>query len=677
MRSMHGPAVLAVLASAGTPPDELGAAILQTKRFTLRSHSEAEMSVLGKAYNLVTTAPDESAMLLDSVMLAKPASATTLSLAAVVADARGDFEEAIEMQEAALIVEPSATALQLGLADYYLKAGRFAPAQVTLERLVGSTAAPAAERKRAESLLQNELPKKMRLRAIDLLGEGNVRAVVPLLHALALRGANNLLLLGEQLISRCRMQTAQALVGVYEAMLGGENSGAMLVAARVARFFRDEKTAQRHLSRALQLSPPGANGSSGEMRAHVLSLQRRYHEAFAELRRHHAEKMANPKGRTPPPMVTLFKLEHDAAQLRYLLERGLLTQGVPAAKRAADAFEAGAEQLRSACANQRKATVAPAVGGGSSGGAGGGAGGKRRVTPTDMPECDPYAHDAGWGALDAETRRRVQLEINAPRRPLPFSEWRGRPALNLDCCDWAEVQRQYLAGEVVVLDGFVTDDALEELLRLGVESTNWNSVKAGGYLGAFTSDGFAPPVIAQLATDLEEAMPAVLRAHSLLMFWGFKHDTVRTRAYHGIKPHADTAAVNMNFWVTPDDANLDATRGGLVVYDKTSDFNDFEEVSKFNSYELGAAELGLDSSRILRRVPYAQNRAVLFSSGLFHATDTVDFRPGFETCRINYTLLFGYMDAIRCGAQEAEAQAEREADGSWRVAVNPDGEVGY
>ena len=60
-----------------------------------------------------------------------------------------------------------------------------------------------------------------------------------------------------------------------------------------------------------------------------------------------------------------------------------------------------------------------------------------------------------------------------------------------------------------------SDDALEELLRLGVESTNWNSVKAGGYLGAFTSDGFAPPVIAQLATDLEEAMPEVLLAPSL------------------------------------------------------------------------------------------------------------------------------------------------------------------
>ena len=68
----------------------------------------------------------------------------------------------------------------------------------------------------------------------------------------------------------------------------------------------------------------------------------------------------------------------------------------------------------------------------------------------------------------------------------------------------------------------------------------------------------------------------------------------------------------------------------------------------------------------MRRVPYRQNRAVLFSSGLFHATDTVDFRPGFETCRINYTLLFGYMDAVRCGEQEEEAAPES----IWNVAVD-------
>lgn len=36
----------------------------------------------------------------------------------------------------------------------------------------------------------------------------------------------------------------------------------------------------------------------------------------------------------------------------------------------------------------------------------------------------------------------------------------------------------------------------------------------------------------------------------------------------GIGVHADHAAVNLNFWVTPDEANLDPSSGGLVVYPK-------------------------------------------------------------------------------------------------------------
>ena len=60
------------------------------------------------------------------------------------------------------------------------------------------------------------------------------------------------------------------------------------------------------------------------------------------------------------------------------------------------------------------------------------------------------------------------------------------------------------------------------------------------------------------------------------------------------------------------------------------------------------------------RVPYKQNRAVLFDSVLFHESDTIRFAPGFETCRINYTLLFGFMEAVRCprGAPGAEREQE-------------------
>ena len=46
-----------------------------------------------------------------------------------------------------------------------------------------------------------------------------------------------------------------------------------------------------------------------------------------------------------------------------------------------------------------------------------------------------------------------------------------------------------------------------------------------------------------------------------------------------------------------------------------------------------------DSGKMV--VPYAENRIVLFNSNLFHESDTIEFKPGYENRRINVTLLFG------------------------------------
>ena len=102
---------------------------------------------------------------------------------------------------------------------------------------------------------------------------------------------------------------------------------------------------------------------------------------------------------------------------------------------------------------------------------------------------------------------------------------------------------------------------------------------------------------------------------------------------------------------------------------------------RYNSYALGAEQLGLSEADVLRRVPYRQNRAVLFTSSLFHATDTVEFKPGFETCRINFTLLFGFMDAVRCPARgvdgtDDDAGDDDDSDEPKRVPIGANGNQG-
>ena len=50
-------------------------------------------------------------------------------------------------------------------------------------------------------------------------------------------------------------------------------------------------------------------------------------------------------------------------------------------------------------------------------------------------------------------------------------------------------------------------------------------------------------------------------------------------------------------------------------------------------------------------VPYRANRAVIFDSDLFHETDVISFKPGYENRRINVTLLFGRRQTQRKKAE--------------------------
>jgi hypothetical protein len=40
-------------------------------------------------------------------------------------------------------------------------------------------------------------------------------------------------------------------------------------------------------------------------------------------------------------------------------------------------------------------------------------------------------------------------------------------------------------------------------------------------------------------------------------------------------------------------------------------------------------------------IPYRSNRAIVFSSALFHETDQMTFKDGYTNRRINITMLYG------------------------------------
>jgi hypothetical protein len=314
--------------------------------------------------------------------------------------------------------------------------------------------------------------------------------------------------------------------------------------------------------------------------------------------------------RAPEVPPSAGKLRHDADQLDWLRERGLAGPGYRAV---AARYREVAGRLAAAHGDDR----------------------------VPMDESTRGALDASWGRL---------LHVrHSPRLPRALSgAWDPRA-----------VEEEYLGRPpgVVVVDDFLSAEALAELRLFCHESTIWHANRyRHGRLGAFFRDGFNSPLLLQIAEELRAALPAVIGdRYPLRQMWGFKNAP-------SVPPessvHADFAAVNVNFWITPTEANLDPATGGFVVYEA-----DAPPGWDFYTYN-GRADLIYEYLRQqqARRVviPYRANRAVIFNSDLFHETAEVRFGPYYEDRRVNVTMLYGHreQDGVR---------AARPAQ-SWRSA---------
>jgi Flp pilus assembly protein TadD len=193
---------------------------------------------------------------------------------------------------------------------------------------------------------------------------------------------------------------------------------------------------------------------------------------------------------------------------------------------------------------------------------------------------------------------------------------------------------------IAVADDFLRPEALAALRRYLHRSTIWFGYgKARGYCGSYMEDGFGCPLLVQIASELRERLPEILGPHHLNQMWAYIYD----QSMQGITAHADPAAVNLNFWITPDEANLDPGCGGLIVSrtEAPRDWN-FDE---YNNRPEVLERYVAGDDRVV--VPHRCNRMVMFNSNLVHKTDDFSFRPGFANRRINVTMLFGWRQRAR------------------------------
>jgi Tfp pilus assembly protein PilF len=202
--------------------------------------------------------------------------------------------------------------------------------------------------------------------------------------------------------------------------------------------------------------------------------------------------------------------------------------------------------------------------------------------------------------------------------------------------DRAALTAQFEDHGAIPVDDLLTPEALVSLRRLLLESTIWHDfVHIEGFVASYLEDGLACPLFLQIADQLRQAFPDILGKHALVQAWAFKG----LQPQAAVDAHADDAAVSVNFWVTPTQANLNPGHGGLVVCrapppaDWQFEGYDADHVRVVTFLEQNAGNCLV--------VPYRENRAVLFRSRLFHHSDRPEFALGYENHRINLTLLYG------------------------------------
>lgn len=206
----------------------------------------------------------------------------------------------------------------------------------------------------------------------------------------------------------------------------------------------------------------------------------------------------------------------------------------------------------------------------------------------------------------------------------------------------AQLIEQWRAAwpQMVVLEDFLTVPALAKLRAYCADSTIWRRNYEAGYIGATPPDGFACPLLAQIAEEIRQVYAGILAPHDFHYLGAFKYDSALST---GTNTHADVSAVNVNFYIAPDEANLDPASGGMVVWDVEASSE--AQMRRFNSDEPALQAHLKRSGAKATHVAHRANRAVIFKSSLFHKTDECRFLEGYLNKRINVSLLYGHWGA--------------------------------
>jgi hypothetical protein len=226
---------------------------------------------------------------------------------------------------------------------------------------------------------------------------------------------------------------------------------------------------------------------------------------------------------------------------------------------------------------------------------------------------------------------------------------------------WENVERDFLAGHVVVVDRLLSDWALDLIYDFCLKATiYWEEKIQSTYLGSYSQFGLYYKMFQMITKEFRNVMPNIIGTSFLRNFWSYKYnnDSNDNHDQTGVPPHADLAKVNLNLWITPDEANLNQLTGGMIVYNNYR-VHTKEQFATLQEQRFGTKHFVDNNDGEITNVPYKRNRMVIFDSSLVHQTSSMHFKRGYKNKRINLTWLFGHPI---WEIKEKENEKDRERD---------------
>jgi len=221
-----------------------------------------------------------------------------------------------------------------------------------------------------------------------------------------------------------------------------------------------------------------------------------------------------------------------------------------------------------------------------------------------------------------------------------FQKFDRLPITAINNQDWRAVNETYEKDRVVVIDNFLVGDCADRLRKFFLFFNNIDDYYPdyGAINLSKNNSQIWFPLLTNITEECKELMP-FLQGKQFDRAWAF----IYNNESGGVPVHADPAAININFWVTPDSSmNLKEGFNGLDIWKiyPPADWG-YGNYNSQNPVSRKRVDSFLSENAPSKvRIEYKFNRVVIFDSMFFHQSNPVSSKPGYENRRINYTFLY-------------------------------------